>query len=135
MLSKSLFKTRKITKFTALPSRNFFLGYDNTNVDEEEETHRTRVYKKYAPSKPVLFQFDSEEGKLAKVFETKPSSNLMNKLWTLSIPGSIGIGTYLEQMYGYGSLYVYSPHLVLLPIIARWLNTTIMKIPNRRNIS
>ena len=109
-----------------MTNRRFVIGYDNTNIEADEEEAQRRIYKKYAPAKSVIFNYDSSEGYIARVFRCKDNFGTLRNLWTMSIPASLAGGIYLHQMVSLGAFYFYLPHLVVAPIVMKMLNQAIL---------
>lgn len=117
-----------------MTNRRFVIGYDNTNIEADEEETPRRIYKKYAPAKSVIFKYDSSEGYLARVFRSKDNFGTLRNLWTLSIPASIAGGIYLQQMVSLGALYFYLPHLMVAPIAIKMINQAMLSRSGTRNV-
>jgi len=135
IISKRFLRYTKAINYTSYPKRSFLLGYDNTNIDVEEEFVTKKIYKKYSPSRSVLFNYSSSEGNLAKIFEATHNYGTLSKLWTATVPASLGIAGYFYQMANMGALYLYTPHLVLVPIVSRILNNMLVSRNGKSHVS
>lgn len=137
LISRSMFKHIKAARLLNQSSRNYFLGYDNTNIESDDEQTTHRIYKKYAPARTVLFNFKSAEGKMAKVFTSTHSHNITSKLWTLSIPLSAGIAFYAQSLAMMDPLYNFAPTyaLYISPILLRMLSNAITGRSGRKHVS
>lgn len=127
-----LTKYYQISKLFKISKRSISLGYDNTNVENEQEDMTRRIHKKYVPAKPILFNINSSEGKLTKVFKSTDSVTSLKNLWMLSVPGSVGLGYYLHELVSVGALYVYLPHLIVAPFLIRFINQAFVSLPATR---
>ena len=54
---------------------------------------------------------------------------MLKKIWTISLPATIGYAAYLNNTYGMAMMYAYSPFLILVPFLWRVFNHV---IANRR---
>lgn len=130
LVSRSMFKHIKSVRLINQSSRNYFLGYDNTNIESDDEQTTHRIYKKYAPARTVLFNYKSAEGKMAKVFTSTHSHNITSKLWTLSVPLSAGLAFYVQSLAMMNPLY-----FITAPILIRMLSNTITGRSGRKHVS
>lgn len=80
---------------------------------------------KYIPTKSLLFNINSGEGKLVSIFKRKDNHKTLKSIWTLSVPLAAGYGVYLNNVFGMAMLQAYSPLLLLSPIFLRAVNHVI----------
>jgi hypothetical protein len=114
LVSRNIFKHCKAIRLFNPTKRNYFLGYDNTNIDSDEEDVTTRIYKKYAPARTVLFNHSSKEGKMAKVFTSTHKHSIISNIWTLSVPVSAGIAFYMQSLAVMNPLYFVTAPVILM---------------------
>lgn len=135
MLSHRLISSSKNCLLHRSAMRTFLLGYDNTNIELDERLRTKKIYKKYAPSKAVVFDFESKEGNIAQIFKDTHNFNTVKNYWLAGIPTSLGVAAYLNQTLGIGAVYLYAPQLVLAPIGLRILNKVLTASRGHKRVS
>ena len=113
-------------------SRSFMFGFDDNKSNSSDTNSAERLHKKYVPSRALLFNKNSAEGKLISIFKRSDRNGLIRKLWTLSVPLTVGYASYFHSSFGMAMLQAYSPFFLLTPLFIRAVNHS---IANRRALN